>query len=592
MNNSRLLISVSLFFVILVIIIVRLVNVQIINHEEYLFKAEKQQFKTKEVPANRGLIFDSNGDILAYNINVVDFYVDTRMCNEKRKDTIAGKFASVLGGKKEEYLKILNSANKNVLLANDVTLDKALELKNFVIDGLFYEEKQIRKYPFNNLASHVIGYINKEQKAVDGIERAFDEKLRGKPGLIYFERDVKGRIVQVQNDLSVNPVDGANLYLTINRVYQQILEEELQKGIAKFSAKFGVGIIMNPENGDILAMTSLPSFDPNEYNKYDLELLRNKAISDLYEPGSTFKSIAMATFIDNSLIRDNEIINCAGGLLKVNDVTIKDDHAVGNVTPKEILAYSSNVGMSKLSTRIDKENFYLYLRNFGFGNVTSCGLNGEVKGILLKPEKINEIYKMFMSFGYSVSVTPIQMATAYCALVNGGTLYQPRLVSKIVYKNNQVEEISPKAIRKCISEKTSSKIRDYMRSVVTIGTARKAFEDFNLVEVGGKTGTAQIIVDKKHTSAKHNSSFIGFLPLNNPKLVCYILVSQPQGGYAGGQVAAPIFKNVVRKILLINDDLLPKDKKYLAYKIDTSLLYNDISNIMPKVKNNKNNKKK
>lgn len=589
MSNRRILVTVIMFFVIMIIIIVRLVNVQIIMHEEYLYKAERQQYKTKEVYANRGLIYDANGDILAYNLNVVDFFVDTRMCNAKKKDTIAGKFATVLGLKKQDLLNIMNSANKNVCIANDISLEKALELKNFIIDGLFYEEKQIRVYPFNQIASHVLGYVNKENVAVDGIERVYDKQLSGKKGLMYYERDVRGRIIQVQNDLSVKPIDGADVYLTIDRVYQQILEDELQKGINKFSASYGIGIIMNPNNGEILALASLPSYDPNNYGKFSNDERRNKAITDLYEPGSTFKSIAMASFMDNGLVKDNEIIDCSTPI-KIQNATIKDDHGVGAVKPKDILAYSSNIGMAKLSTRLDVDKFYYYLRNFGFGNITSCGLLGEVAGILPKPKNINEFSKMYMSFGYNVSVTPMQMITAYCALVNGGTLYKPNLVKKIVYKNNnKTENIEPQIVRSCITNETSQRIKEYMRAVVEYGTARRAFEDFNFVEIGGKTGTAQIIEKGKHTNLRHNSSFIGFIPFNNPKLVCYILISDPKGGYAGGQVAAPVFKNIMRKILIINDDLLPKDKKQLAIKIDTSLFDLNKANIVPN--NNKKKKK-
>mgnify|MGYP001190353068 FL=1 len=584
MNNLRIFSTVILFFVILIIIIVRLVNLQIIHHDEYLFKAERQQFKTKEVYANRGLICDVNGDILAYNINVVDFFVDTRMCDAKKREIIADKFSSVLGIKKQELLDKINSSNRNVCVAKDVTLDKALELKNFVIDGLFYEEKQLRAYPFNKLASHIIGYVNKELTAVDGIEKVYNKYLSGQKGLIYYERDVRGRIVQIQNDLSVQPKDGADVFLTIDRVYQQILEDELDKGIKKFSANYGIGIIMNPQNGDVLALASLPSYDPNDYGKYSNDERRNKAITDLYEPGSTFKSIALATFIDNNLVKDNEIIDCSQPI-KVSNVTIKDDHGVGAVRPIDILAHSSNIGMAKLSTRIGIEDFYYYLRNFGFGNITGLGLPGEVNGILPKPNSINQFNKMYMSFGYNVSVTPIQMITSYCALVNGGTLYKPNIVKKIVYKqSNKVEEIQPQIVRTCISKNTSDKIKEYMKAVVEYGTARRAFEDFKFVEIGGKTGTAQIIESGKHTNLRHNSSFIGFIPYNNPKLVCYILISDPKGGFAGGQVAAPVFKNIMRKILIINDDLLPKDKKQLAIKIDTSLFDINTTNIMPKQK--------
>lgn len=554
-----------LFLGIFVVIVLRLVNVQVLKHDDYLYKAEKQQYKQKEVKATRGLIYDCNGELLVYNKNEVSFFVDVRMCNQKKRDTIASRFSNALGISRNELLKIMNEANGNVCIAKKVPYDKALDLENLTIDGLFFEEKPARVYPYEHFASHILGYVNNDYEGVDGIEKVNQKDLKGKDGQLFFERDVRGRLVTVQNDLSVKPIDGSDIYLTINKSYQQILEDEVYKGLKQFTAEYAVGIIMNPNTGEILAMTSQPDYDPNNYGDFGEAERRNRAVADLYDPGSTFKCITMSSFINQKLVKDNERIDCGSPLI-VAGKEITDDHKLGMLTPKEIIQHSSNKGMSKLSTRIDKEMFYKYIRDFGFGNTTSLGLPSEIKGVVLHPDKIDNLTKMKMAYGYSISITPIQLASAYCALVNGGTLYQPQIIKKVYNKaNGQMLENTPKFIRKVINDATSKKIREYMKSVVDEGTARVAFADFKIVPVGGKTGTAQIVQSGKYTSEKHNSSFAGFIPYDNPQLVCLILVNQPKGGYAGGTVAAPIFKNVMKRIVQLNINLVPEqNRKYIT----------------------------
>lgn len=560
MNNNRALIvffGLVFFFIVLV---ASLFNLQIGNHEKYKYLAERQQNSSDKIIAQRGVIKDRKGRVIAFTNNDISFFVDTRMLKKGEAEKIAGKFSEVFGKSKSHYLRLIKSSKKNICIEKKAPMEKAIMVGDFTIDALYKTEDYSRVYPYGSLASHIVGYVDTRTVGVAGIEKQMDEYLTGENGYRYVEQDVLGRMVSVNEELSKTPVPGNDVILTINKDYQKILEDELQKGVTTYKGNSGVGIIMNPNDGEVLAMASYPSYDPANYNVFPDTTLRNRVLTDTYEPGSTIKSIVMSMLLEENLVKENEIINTENGRYKIKGARISDTHEYEKLTVREVLEHSSNIGMVKLSDRINENTFYKYLRDFGFGNKTSIDLPGETEGNLKKPGKYSGISKAFISHGYEISVTPLQVLAAYCALINGGYLYQPFAVKEVKdYRGNIVEQSTPKKIRRVISEKTSNKIKEFMIGAVENGTGKAAQLDDVLV--GGKTGTAQKLISGRYSSRYHNSSFVGFFPAENPKVVCLILIDSPQVGRYGGQVAAPIFKEIAKKIVEADVTIAPNKNR-------------------------------
>lgn len=437
-------------------------------------------------------------------------------------------------------------------------------LKDFVADGLKKVEDYTRVYPYGNLASHVLGYVDEKCKGVSGVESVFDKELTGKDGGLSIRQNVLGKMVTVNEEETYQSSSGNNVILTINSAYQKILEKELKNGLDKFGGTSAIGIIMDPNTGEILALANNPTFDPNDISSYSNEERRNRSVTDPYEPGSTFKAITMAMFLDENLAKESEVIDTQNGILKIRNATISDAHKASKLTVKEVLEFSSNVGMAKLSDRMEKKDFYKYLRDFGFGNRTSVELPGESGGFLKLPDSFSLYSKIYMSFGYEIMVTPLQMVTAFSALVNGGYMVQPQIISKVVDPQGKViEEFNTKQLRRVIKESTSAKIKDFMVGVVETGTGKNA--RLENVLVGGKTGSARKLVGKTYSREHHNSSFIGFFPAESPKIVCFVLVNSPEIGKDGGLVAAPIFQQIAKQ-LIDADPLIAPEKSELHRK--------------------------
>jgi cell division protein FtsI (penicillin-binding protein 3) len=555
MNNSRALIVIVFIFLFFTALVIKLFDIQIVKSEELKYYAQKQQTKVEKIEADRGLIYDRNNTLLVYNRNDVSFYLDLRMVSGAGKIKISKKFASVFGKSEKHYSDLMNDSKKTICIEKKASSEDALLLKNFKVTGLFYSEDPTRIYQYNKLASHVLGYVNNDFKGVNGIEKAFDGQLQGDEGKMLVERNAIGDMITVAEEETQPAVPGDNLYLTINKTYQSILEEELKNGLDVYGGLSATGIIMNPNNGEILAMANLNDYDPETYWKFDDSDRKDRAITDSYEPGSTFKSVTMAVLLDRHLCRLNETINVEDGSYKFRNIRISDTHKHQYLSVMGVMEQSSNVGMSKLAQRINDDIYYKYIRAFGFGNYTGIKLPGEVDGNLKKPNDWSAVTKAFMSFGYELMVTPLQLISAYCALVNGGFLYKPLIIKKESDGNGSaVYEDSPKQVRRVISEETSRKMREILYNVVENGTGVNAKID-NL-KVGGKTGTAQRLENGKYSKSDYNSSFIGFFPSDNPKVICLILINAPKIGRYGGSVAAPIFKNVAERMIKADPDLL------------------------------------
>jgi cell division protein FtsI (penicillin-binding protein 3) len=565
MNNRRVLLIILFAFISFIVLIIKLVDVQIIKSEELKYYAERQQTAVEKIPAERGLIYDRNNSLLVYNRDDVSFFVDMRMTKASDKIKIASKFSSVFGKSRQHYLNLMKVEGKNVCLEKKASGEKALLLKNFRMPSVFSHDDPTRVYYYKDLASHILGYVNSNYSGVSGVAKTFDDVLSGEDGAMIVERDAIGDMITVEEEQTKPAEPGLNISLTINKAYQSILEDELSKGVKEYQAVSGVGIIMNPNNGEILALANNGDFDPNSYWEYTDDQRRDRAITDTYEPGSTFKSFTLASLIDQNLCKENETVFVENGRYKVKSVYITDTHQHKYLTVKGVLEQSSNIGISKLVQRIDDDSYYKYLRGFGFGNYTSVSLPGEVNGTLKKPNEWGSLTKTFMSFGYEIAVTPIQLITGYCALINGGILYQPHiLLSETSRNGNMAFMNSPTQVRRVISKSTSDRLRKMMIDVVENGTGKNAKIDG--VSIGGKTGTAQKIVDGSYSKESYNSSFVGFFPADNPSIICLILLNSPKVGRYGGLAAAPIFKNVTQRILERDPGLLKPEKTANTYE--------------------------
>ncbi len=564
MINNRALVLTAFVFILFGLLVARLFVIQIASHEKYKSQADKQQNKIITLKAERGIILDRNGEILAYTKQDNTLYADCRMLNgrfKKDRKKIANKLAQIFGKKPSYYIKKIKRGKGNIILEKKVSQEKARLLEDFVASGFYKIQDYTRVYPYENITAHIIGAVDRQLRGIDGIEKLYNKYLLGKDGYLVTEQDARGKKVTVLYDQSLDPQAGYEVILTVNKSYQKILREELAKGLKKYKGKAGVGIIIDPNTGEILSLVNLPDFAPSKYGRYPEKNRRNRAVSDTYEPGSTIKPVVVAMLLEHGLAKPYEMINTENGKYRIKGATIHDTHKYKKLTVSEIIEHSSNIGIVKLSDRIDAKLFYKGLRDFGFGNFTEIDLPGEAKGMLKKPMHYSAISKAFIAHGYEISVTPVQMITAYAALINGGYLLRPFTVKKIVDDEGRtVFANEKKEIRRVISEKTSGEIKNMLIGVVENGTAQLA--QLDNVLVGGKTGTSQKLINGRYSNRLYNSSFIGFLPADKPKLLCLILVDSPEIGRYGGQVAAPIFRNVMKRIIDV-DLNLDLEKKHI-----------------------------
>ncbi|MCW8817878.1 MAG: penicillin-binding protein 2, partial [Ignavibacteriaceae bacterium] len=435
MSNARVLLVSIFIVVIFVALVLRLITVQVINSDELSYFAKRQQTSTETIKADRGFIYDRNDVLLVYNRNDYTFYVDLRMLPNSEKEKLAKLFSRVIGKNKSYYLSLLKTKGKTICLEKKVSFEKSVKLFEYKNPAFFFVEEPTSVFQYGSLASHVLGYVNDEYNGVNGISKSFDDVLRGQDGSRMVERNAVGDIISISEDETKPPIPGNDIYLTIDKRLQTITEEELKKSLDLTSARSATCIIINPNSGEILAMANVGDYDPNNYWEYGDFERKNRAITDSYEPGSTFKAITLAILLEEKACFESESIYVENGVYKFRNNYIRDTHKFDYLTVKGIIEESSNIGISKLIQRLSDEKYYEYVRSFGFGTYTSIPLPGEVTGKLRDIGKWSKLTKTYMSFGYGISVTPLQLTNAFCTLVNGGILYQPQIVKKQVDKN-------------------------------------------------------------------------------------------------------------------------------------------------------------
>ena len=528
-------------------VVVRLASLQIVDGDRYAELARRQYESRVTLEPERGLIYDRNGNLLATNALSYSFAVDPKHVEHPAE--LAATFARVLGGEPAEYMAKMGQKNRSFVWIRRKVSGAALEaLKSVTDNGVIRIREPLRRFEYDSLGAQLLGYTDIDNTGISGVEHHFNEQLKGRPGFMIMQRDALGRR-RPDIDLPQSPPEhGSGLMLTIDVTVQGIVEEELARGVRAAGAASGTAVAIDPRTGEILAMSSYPSFNPNAVRGADPAAIRIRAITDTYEPGSTMKAITAAAAIEEGVVDVDEGIESNGGVMQVGTHTVRDDHPVENMTFRTALEQSSNVGFASIASRLAAPRFYKYVRDFGFGIVSGVDLPGEVRGEVKKPNEFTVGTQEFMAFGYELAVTPLQLVSAYAAIANGGVMMRPHLLKRrLDREGGTVEEIEPQEIRRVVSEETAAIVRDLLVSVVEKGTGSAA--RIVGLKIAGKTGTAQQLSGGAYSKEKYNASFAGFFPAENPKVALLVLLDNPTNGYYGGQVAAPIFREIARRVV-------------------------------------------
>jgi len=535
----------------------RLGYLQLIEHRDYLARAQRQQQRTIEITPKRGAIYDRNMHPLAMSVPVESAFAVPSEIGDNR--VMAARLLSgVLGIPRDVLEARLDSGGSFVWILRKLPPDKAEAVRGLNLKGVYLQNENQRYYPKRELAAHVLGFVDLDEKGLGGIEYELDNLIRGKGEKIVVMADARQRWFDggaAQKD------QGANVVLTLDEKIQYIAERELAAAIAKTHALAGTVIVQNPNTGAILALANWPKFNPNSVNEAKAEARMDRAVSAIYEPGSTFKLITLAAALDQNLTRPDEVFNCENGAVYIAGHRIRDHKPFGMLTVSEILAKSSDVGAIKIALRMGAPKFYEYIRGFGFGQQTGVDLPGESKGILRKLDNWSAISIGSVSMGQEVGVTPMQLVTAVSAIANGGTLYKPHVVAE-VRRGSQVlpmtGALAPGEPKEVVRPQTAATLRRLMEGVVLQGgTGPRARLDG--WTAAGKTGTAQKIdpVTGRYSPTQLIASFSGFAPINDPAVTILVSLDSPVGEHEGGQVAAPVFKRIAEQVLPYLD--VPRD---------------------------------
>ncbi len=551
---------------------VSLFRVQILNGAMYRAQGLKQGQSKESLPAIRGNIYDRNNTPLTRNI--IHYTFAAHPSKVDNKPELAKMISNATGRQEDYYLKKLTSGKSFVYLERNLKKDQCADLLDNDIDGLYIERNTRRFYPHGHVTSQIIGCSDVDDRGITGIENRFEDYLRGKPGWIVKQRDGLGNS-NPKNSFPIQvPVDGQNIQLTIDLDYQSILQEELLSQKIKTNAVSATGIILNPHTGEILAMSSLPDFDPNRPSATPVEYQKLRAITDQFEPGSTFKIVTAASALSAQTVSPDDEFNCENGFFMYKNIRINDHEEYGTLTFSQIIQHSSNVGTIKIAETVGEKLLYKTARDFGFGSNTKISLLGETTGLLRTPDEWSDISLAEVSMGHEVGVTAIQLAMAYSAVANGGFLIKPRLVRQIVNLHGDiVYREKPEVIRQVSSASVMEDVKSMLKQVVQNGTGTTAkLPGWN---VAGKTGTAQKFINGRYSNSKYVSNFVGFFPVDDPQLLAVIVLDEPNVPYHWGATgAAPIFKNVMQRIINMDDSIkIPPVKKYEP--IENDLLFVD-----------------
>ena len=566
--HKRIKILLLLIILAFIIIISKIFYIQVIEYKKLSNLANNLWSRNLIIGANRGRILTNDNVTIASNLTTVSLVVVPNQI--KNKDDVIKDLAKILNVKEEKISEHVKKSSSVEIIhpeGRQLSYETADKINNLNYEGVYLLKEGKRYYPYNSLLSHSIGYVGIDNQGLSGLELKYDEYLTGKSGAIKYFSDAKGNKLNKSSTYS-EPTNGLDLYLTVDFDIQSSVERELNNVMSKYNADGAWAIVMNPNNGEILAIASKPDFNPTNYKNYNIETInRNHAIWATYEPGSTFKIITLAASVEENTV---DLLNDTfhdSGSVNVDGARIKcwKHGGHGTQTYIQVVQNSCNPGFVSLGNKLGKERLFKYIKNFGFGKKTNIDLNGEASGILFNIDKVGPVELATTSFGQGISVTAIQQITAVSAVINGGTLYKPYIVKRIVEPNSNeiIKEFKPQKIKQVISERTSETVRSVLETVVAYGTGRNAYIEG--YRVGGKTGTAQKVNNGIYMKGNYILSFIGFLPADKPQAVVYVAIDNPKGvTQYGGTVSAPIAKNIMIDII---DKLKIEKSPYTLEKV-------------------------
>lgn len=556
-------------FLIFIVIILKVFYIEVIDYKKLNKYASNLWSRNLPIKADRGIIYDRNGEVLADNVTTTSLVVIPNQIKDKKETT--KKLSDILNVSYEDMYKHINKKTSIERVHPEgrrLSYEIADKIKSLKLDGVYLVKESKRMYPFDSYMAHTLGFVGIDNQGLSGIELTYNDYLTGEDGAIKYFSDAKGNKLKL-NEIYEQPQNGMNITLTINNEIQTSLERELSNAVTKYSPDRAVGLVMDPNSGEILAISARPNFSQESYKNYSIEEInRNLPVWATYEPGSTFKIITLSAALQENKVDLDKDTFTDTGAIKVENATLHcwKHGGHGKETFLQVVENSCNPGFVVLGQRLGKDTLFDYIDKFGFGKKTGVDLNGESSGILFDRSKVGPVELATTAFGQGVSVTPIQQVTAVSAAINGGTLYKPYIVKSInePETNTVIKENKPEIVRNVISKETSEKVRYALESVVANGSGRTSYIDG--YRVGGKTGTAQKVENGRYMNNNYILSFIGFLPADNPKVVVYIAIDNPKGTVQyGGTTVGPLSKAVLKdciKALNIPKSEGGKEKKY------------------------------
>jgi len=549
-NQRRLLQLFAILAAWALIVIARLAQVQLLHHDEYVTRAQRQQERTLSLEPVRGSILDARGRVLAESVAAISLYADPQAIADAAAASRALAKVPSIDMTEDEIEEKLTSGGAFVWIARQLPLEAGNAIRRLHLPGIYLLDEHRRTYPKGSLAANVVGYVGVDGQGLGGIEHSFDSVVRGRAGKVTLLRDARRGMYLVGGEGANRPIDGDDVVLTIDSIIQFITERALAKAVAQWHAAGGTAIVMNPNDGAILAMASVPTFDPNHFRDFPPPTWRNRTVQDIYEPGSTFKIVTASAGLEEGVVTPSQILDCGNGGIQIGNVEIHEHggNRYGLMSFEDVMLRSSNVGAIRVGMSLGDDRFYRYIRRFGFGERTAVQLPGETPGVLRRTARWSQISAASISIGQEIGVTPLQIVTAFATVANGGVRVAPHIVERVVDSRGEiVQRPQPSPPVRVISEKTAAVLNEILKGVVARGTGENAALEEHIV--AGKTGTAQKAVRGGYSADRFVASFGGYVPADRPRLAILVVIDEPKGAEYGGTVAAPAFKQIAEPVL-------------------------------------------
>lgn len=533
------------------IAIARLAQVQLLDHDAYVLRAQRQQERTVSLEPVRGAILDAHSRVLAESVEAVSIYADPQAITDPASVVRALAKIPPVGLSAKEIKEKLTTNSGFVWIARQLPVASGEAIRKLRLPGIYLLDAHRRTYPKGSLAASVIGTVGVDGQGLSGIEHSFDSVVHGREGKVTLLRDARRGMYDMRGGEGANrAIDGDDVVLTIDSVVQYIAESAVAKAVDKWHAAAGTAIVMEPNTGAILAMAEAPSFDPNHFRDFSPSTWRNRNVQEIYEPGSTFKIVTASAGLEEGVVTPSQILDCGNGGIQIGNVEIHEHggNRYGLMSFEDVMLHSSNVGAIRVGLALGEDRFYRYIRKFGFGDRTGIDLPGETPGLLRRTARWSQVSIASIAMGQEIGVTPLQIVTAFATIANGGVRVAPHIVDRVVDEKGDVvfRPTVPPPVR-VISERTAAVLNEILKAVVARGTGVHA--ELEEHAVAGKTGTAQKAVHGAYSPDKFVASFGGYVPADRPRLAILVVIDEPKGNEYGGTVAAPVFKEIAEPVL-------------------------------------------